>query len=89
MASAKSKNDTDQDSFERQVVVSYESLSKGAVRGIIEAFVLQEGTDYGSHEFSLDQKVQQVMRQLELGKAEIIYDLAEESCDIRIKGQLQ
>ena len=67
---------------ERFVSVSHTSLSKGALKGVIESFVLQEGTDYGSQEFSLEQKVSQVLAQLERGDAEIVYDSVEESCSI-------
>ncbi len=67
------------------IVVSYQELSVEALRGVIESFILREGTDYGMEEYSLDQKVSQVIRQLERGEAEIIYDLIDESCDLRIK----
>lgn len=67
------------------VVISYRDLSEEALRGVIESFILREGTDYGEYEYSLDQKISQVFRQLERGEAEIVYDLIDESCDLRIK----
>ncbi len=57
-------------------------LSAEVLRGIIEEFVLQEGTDYGQGEYTLDQKVAQVMKQLSAGKAKIVYDDETESCGI-------
>ena len=45
------------------VVVPYTELSEEALRGVLESFVLREGTDYGEREFSLDQKVEHVTRQ--------------------------
>ena len=62
--------------------IPVESLSPEALQGIIEAFVLREGTDYGSGEHSLEQKVQQVRSQLERGRVKIVYDEDSESCDI-------
>lgn len=57
-------------------------LSPGALRGVIESFVLREGTEYGAREFSLDEKVAHVMRQLERGEAQILFDPTTQSIDI-------
>lgn len=62
--------------------IPYERLSADTLRGIIENFVLREGTDYGAHEYSLDDKVAAVRRQLEQGEAVIVFNSAEETCDI-------
>ncbi len=56
------------------LAIPYDSLSAEALRGVIEAFVLREGTDYGSHEFTLDDKVAHVMRQLEQAEAEVVFE---------------
>lgn len=50
------------------------ALSAEALRGVIESFVLREGTDYGEREHSLEQKVAQVRAQLERGQARILFD---------------
>jgi hypothetical protein len=44
------------------------------LHGVIESFVLREGTDYGEREYSLEQKVAQVRAQLERGQARIVFD---------------
>ena len=36
--------------------------------------MLREGTDYGRHETTLDDKVAQVLAQLRAGKAHIVFD---------------
>lgn len=64
------------------VAVPYRHLSNIALRGVVEAFVLREGTDYGSHEFTLDEKVAHVMHQLELGDAVVMFDPTSGSVDI-------
>jgi uncharacterized protein YheU (UPF0270 family) len=66
------------------VVVPYTELSEDALRGVLESFVLREGTDYGEREFSLDQKVQHVLWQLRRGEARIVFDPATETIDIVI-----
>ncbi len=56
-----------------------ESLSREALQGVIDDFILREGTDYGVSEASLDKKRQDVLRQLENGKAKIVFDAETES----------
>ena len=50
------------------------ALSAPALRGVIESFVLREGTDYGEREYSLEEKVEQVRTQIEQGLARILFD---------------
>ena len=64
------------------ILVPHRELSSDALRGVIESFVLREGTDYGQREFSLDEKVKQVLKQLERGEARIEFDPTTESIDI-------
>lgn len=67
------------------IVIPYGDLSAEALRGVLESFVLREGTDYGEREVSLDQKVAQVLRQLERGEAQIIFDAELEGVDIVVR----
>ena len=67
------------------IVIPHRELSPEALRGVMESFVLREGTDYGEREVSLDQKVAQVLRQLERGEAQIVFDPVVESIDIVVK----
>ena len=64
------------------VFVPHRELAADALRAVIESFVLREGTDYGELEFSLDQKVARVVRQLERGEARIFFDPATASVAI-------
>ncbi len=64
------------------VVIPYTELSAEALQGVIESFVLREGTDYGATEYSLEQKVAHVMRQLQRHEAQIVFDPDMESIDI-------
>lgn len=60
-----------------------QSLSADALRGVVEAFVLREGTDYGPCDFSLADKRAEVERQLAQGEAEIWFDPETGTTDIR------
>jgi uncharacterized protein YheU (UPF0270 family) len=65
-----------------QVEVPHAQLSPDALRGVVESFVLREGTDYGEREYSLEQKVQHVMHQLDRGEARIVFDPNTETVQI-------
>jgi uncharacterized protein YheU (UPF0270 family) len=64
------------------VVIPHTELSREALAGVVESFVLREGTDYGDREYSLAEKVAHVMRQIERGEAQIIFDPNTETVDI-------
>jgi uncharacterized protein YheU (UPF0270 family) len=64
------------------VIVPFTELSPEALQGVLESFVLREGTDYGERETSLDQKVAHVLRQLERGEARIVFDPNTETVDV-------
>ena len=64
------------------VSIPYKELSAEALQGVLESFVLREGTDYGEREFTLEQKVAHVMRQLERSEVRIIFDPNTQSVDI-------
>ena len=54
-------------------------LSPAALQGILEHYVLREGTDYGAVEASFERKIADVRRQLDRGEARILYDPRTES----------
>jgi uncharacterized protein YheU (UPF0270 family) len=64
------------------VDVPHGELSADALRGVIEAFVLREGTDYGERDVSHEAKIAQVLRQLERGEARILFDPLDSSITI-------
>ena len=69
-------------SEEQLIEVPHEALSGEALRGVVEAFVLREGTDYGEKEVPLDVKVAEVMHRLERREARIVFDPRTQSVDI-------
>ena len=64
------------------IAIPYTELSDDALIGVIRAFVLREGTDYGEREFTLEEKVANVRAQLESGEAQILFDPDSASVDI-------
>jgi uncharacterized protein YheU (UPF0270 family) len=67
------------------IVVPHTELSADALTGVIQSFVLREGTEYGEHDVPLETKVMQVRRQLERREAEIVFDPNTESIDIVLR----
>ena len=64
------------------VEIPYTALSAEALRGVVESFVLREGTEYGPRDFGLEEKVAQVMALLVRSKARVMFDTATETVTI-------
>ena len=64
------------------IEVPYKRLSPEALAGLIEEFVTREGTDYGHADQPFEKKADSVMRQLESGRAVVLYDEEAGSCNI-------
>jgi uncharacterized protein len=70
------------------VIVPLEKISSDALSGLIEEFILREGTDYGAHEYSLEQKHAQVHKQIASGRVFIVFDPNEQTASIVRKEDL-
>lgn len=57
-------------------------LDADILDAVVEAFILREGTDYGEHEISLEEKKSQVKEDIRLGKVVIVFDEESESCNL-------
>ena len=62
--------------------IPYERLSPDILQAVIEEFVLREGTEYGVQEYSLEQKVDAVRRQLRKGLVKIVFNPEDDTCSI-------
>ena len=69
------------------LLIPYQELSADTLEGLIEAFVLREGTEYGEQDISLSEKVTQVKTQLQADQLVILYSELHESVDIITKQQ--
>jgi uncharacterized protein YheU (UPF0270 family) len=61
------------------IEVNISSLSAEALQGIIESFVLREGTDYGVNELSLEKKVENLKKKLHRKEIFLVFDPNTES----------
>jgi uncharacterized protein YheU (UPF0270 family) len=64
------------------LIIAWRDLSEEALQGVLEEFISREGTDYGIQEWSLEDKVHAVQRQLEAGTAVLVYDEDSETCSV-------
>jgi len=62
--------------------IPYEMLDPSTLRNLLEEFVTRAGTDYGEREFGVDEKIEDVLRQLRSGEVAITFDSATETCHI-------
>ena len=62
--------------------IPYTELSQEALLGVIDAFILREGTDYGHEEITIDQKRSRVLSMLQSGEAEIMFYQESDHIDI-------
>ena len=63
--------------------IPYKKLAPDVLRAVIEEFVTREGTDYGEGNFSLDEKVAQVICQLDVKSIYLSYDSENLSCHLQ------
>ncbi|ATG73017.1 hypothetical protein CGX12_10975 [Zobellella denitrificans] len=64
------------------MIIPFTELGEDTLTNLIEHFVLQEGTEYGDRDISLDEKVAQVKQQLERREAVIVYSELHDSVNI-------
>jgi uncharacterized protein YheU (UPF0270 family) len=67
------------------VQIPHTALSPEALQNLLEEFVTREGTEYGARDYSLADKVRQVLRQIETGKAVILYDPETSTCHVEVR----
>ncbi len=64
------------------IEVPHTALSPEALRGLVEEFVTRDGTDYGERERTLEERVRDVLRQLERGEVKIVFDPDSETTNL-------
>ncbi len=70
------------------MIIPWQDIATDTLENLIREFVLREGTDYGTIEVSLQDKIDQVKSQLESGEAVIVFSELHETVDIQRKAKL-
>jgi len=71
------------------IEIPLDRLSQKLLAGIIEEFIQREGTDYGANEVALDDKIQQVKKQIQRGDVVITFDQQTETCNLLTRVNFQ
>ena len=71
------------------MIIPWQQISAETLDSLIEAFVLREGTDYGEHERSLEQKVADVKHQLQTGEAVVVWPELHDTANIMPRSQFR
>ncbi|MGK5108540.1 YheU family protein [Enterobacter roggenkampii] len=64
------------------MIIPWQDLAPETLDNLIESFVLREDTDYGEQERSLEQKVNDVKRQLKSGDVVLVWSELHETVNI-------
>lgn len=70
------------------MIIPWQELAAPTLQNLIEAFVLREGTDYGEHERTLEEKVAAVEQQLRQGEVVLVWSELHETVNIMPRNQL-
>lgn len=71
------------------MIIPWHDVDPETLHNLIESFVLREGTDYGEHERSLDDKVADVKLQLKNGEALLVWSELHETVNIMPRAQFR
>jgi uncharacterized protein len=66
------------------IEVPHTQLQPATLRAVIEEFVTRDTTDYGERECTLEEKVADIMRQLERGELKLIFDTETDTVNILV-----
>ena len=64
------------------MLIPYTLLEPQTLERLLEDFVTRDGTDNGVRERTLDEKIRDVMRQLERGEVKIVFDPASRTANL-------
>ncbi len=56
------------------MIIPPEQLIMESLRGVVESVIMREGTDYGEHEFSMEEKIEQLLPKVVSGEVVISFD---------------
>jgi len=84
----KKNDDNPQQSNEQLIIIPKEKLSQEAFFGLIEEFILREGTDYGHQERTLFEKMQHIQQQIEAGHTQIVYSTLTGNTSLMTRSEL-
>jgi uncharacterized protein len=74
--------DRQDDPAEDGVVVPLDRINPETLRKMVEEFVTREWSDLADSDCTFEDKIEQVIQQLEENKIKVVFDLTSETCNI-------
>ena len=71
------------------MIIPWQDLAPETLENLIESFVLREGTDYGEHERTLEDKVADVKQQLKSGEVVLVWSELHETVNLMPRNQFR
>lgn len=71
------------------MIIPHTELSPETLHNLLEEIVTRDGTDYGEREISTEEKINQVIVQLERGEIVIVYSELHETCTLKSKQEFE
>jgi uncharacterized protein YheU (UPF0270 family) len=79
--------DAQSEQQESGVEIPFERIDPETLRRLIGEFVTRQWEELGAAQFTLEEKIEQVHRQLEQKKAKVVFDLSTETANIVVVGR--
>lgn len=64
------------------MIIPHQDINADTLSSILREFVLREGTEYGAEDISVEEKIEQVIQQLQDGSAVLVYSELHETVNI-------
>lgn len=71
------------------IIIPHNEFDPDVLQAVLEEYISREGTDYGLYEYTLEQKLEQLLKQIKQGNAFVCFDEETQSCTILNKDQAQ
>lgn len=71
------------------IIIPISDISSEALKGLLEEYVSRDGTDYGAVEASIDEKIEDLRKQLDSGELKILFNEETREFDIAMREQMK
>lgn len=71
------------------MLIPWQALPQATLMRLLEEFITREGTDYGLQEYTLAEKVEQIMCDIKSGNCVIVFDQDTESTTLMLQQDYQ
>lgn len=81
------ERDKQDDQSEEGIVIPPERITPETLRKMVEEFVTRDWSELSDAGYTFEDKIEQVIQQLKDGRANVVFDLLSETCNIIPNGR--